>query len=270
MQSPSALAFQVLGDKWTLELLKQLFTGAKRFDELLQGTQAPHGTLSLRLSEMIAVGLIYKNPLHSTARSHEYRLTDKGLDLYPTALLFWKWELTWGQGGNTLPSKLIHKGCGHSITPIFKCTACDNEVLAVDCVFTLNQTPRKLPKSLTNSENRRRRSATKGQKISGFHSINILGDKWSGLILGAIWFRYRRYDEILQALGISTNILASRLRFLAEQDVLDRDTSTSNKSTAKLPPHKQRARPLWDHNATRPVGATLDKRSDPHKYFGDS
>lgn len=231
IQSPTALAFQILGDRWTLKILKQLFTGAKRFDELLKGTQAPRGTLSLRLSEMIGVGLIYKNPLHSVACNHEYRLTDKGLDLYPTALLFWKWELTWGLGGNTLPGDLIHEGCGHSIKPIFKCTACDNQVYAVDCIFKLNQVSRKSPKSLANIENRRRSSTgNKGQEISGFHSINILGDKWSGLILGAIWFRYRRYDEIVQALGISTNILASRLRFLTDQNVLDRDTSASNES----------------------------------------
>jgi DNA-binding HxlR family transcriptional regulator len=231
VRSPTALAFQILGDRWTLKILKQLFTGAKRFDELLKGTNAARGTLSLRLTEMIGAGLIYKNPLHSIASGHEYRLTDKGLDLYPTALLFWKWERTWGQGREILPARLIHSSCGQPSEPVFKCPACDTEVKAIDCNFKLNATPRSHPKTLNSIENRRRSSVSaQGKNPSGFHSINILGDKWSGLILGAIWFRFRRYDEILQALGISTNILANRLRFLTEQGVVDRDTSITNSS----------------------------------------
>ena len=71
LHSPVAYAFGLLGDRWTLRILQNLFTGAKRFDELRNRTQTTRGTLSSRLSHMVSIGLVYKNPHRSQKSIHE-------------------------------------------------------------------------------------------------------------------------------------------------------------------------------------------------------
>lgn len=237
LHSPFAYAFGLLGDRWTLRILQNLFTGAKRFDELRNRTQTTRGTLSSRLSHMVSIGLVYKNPHRSQKSIHEYGLTDKGLNLYPTALLFWKWECRWGQGASTLPSALTHSVCGHTFEPLVVCSDCGQEVHSKHCTFELCTLQRHANTPPITLDNRRRSGpAMPLKEETGFHSIEVLGDKWTGLIVSTLWFRERRFDEIVRALNISTNILANRLKLLAEYGILSREVGNpmSNHPIYKL------------------------------------
>jgi len=68
-------------------------------------------------------GILYRNPYQMSPPRYEYRLTDKGLDLYPVILSVWNWDTRWGSGSESHPA-LVHKRCGHAMQAEFRCSAC--------------------------------------------------------------------------------------------------------------------------------------------------
>src|SRR5260370_2853788 len=78
-------ALAMVGEKWTFLVLREAFNGVRRFDDIRRRTRAPRQILSDRLARLVAEGLLRKVPYREAgqrARS-EYRLTEKGLPLYP-------------------------------------------------------------------------------------------------------------------------------------------------------------------------------------------
>lgn len=222
--SPSQLAFRVLGDRWTLLILRDLFLGYRRFEDLRASTNAARGTLTQRLTEMNGHGLLYKNPYQSNPSRYEYRLTDKGMDLYPLALVFWAWEHRWATDHEKLPDVLVHDKCGHKTIPKFCCVACGKIAIAAETEYTLHPDTGLDRGDDLSGKRRRSGSTSKNAGKDGFHAIDVLGDRWTGMVIAAISFRLHRYDEISNGIGISTNILADRLKQLTGQGVLVRKT----------------------------------------------
>jgi DNA-binding HxlR family transcriptional regulator len=104
----------VIGEKWTFLVLREVFNGVRRFDDMRRRTGAPRQMLSDRLGRLVRAGILRKMPYQEAgqrARS-EYRLTEKGLDLYPlmVALLEWGNKHAVGAGGPTV--LLRHRDCG--------------------------------------------------------------------------------------------------------------------------------------------------------------
>ncbi len=88
-----AAALSVVGEKWTFLVLREAFNGIRRFDDMQRRTGAPRQLLSNRLAKLVAEGILRREPYREDgqrARS-EYRLTEKGIDLFPVmaALLAW-------------------------------------------------------------------------------------------------------------------------------------------------------------------------------------
>ncbi len=88
-----AAALSVVGEKWTFLVLREAFNGIRRFDDIQRRTGAPRQLLSNRLAKLVAEGILGRVPYREDgqrARS-EYRLTEKGIDLFPVmaALLAW-------------------------------------------------------------------------------------------------------------------------------------------------------------------------------------
>ena len=81
-------ALDVIGDRWSLLVLREVFQGIRRFDQLTVRTAIPRQMLTDRLDQLVADGLLRREPYQEPGqrRRHEYRLTDKGLDLYPVLL----------------------------------------------------------------------------------------------------------------------------------------------------------------------------------------
>jgi DNA-binding HxlR family transcriptional regulator len=83
---PIARALAVVGDRWTVLILRELFLGAKRFEEFQVQTGMSSHLLSTRLKRLERDGVIARRPYSQRPARHEYRFTDKGLDLYPLLL----------------------------------------------------------------------------------------------------------------------------------------------------------------------------------------
>ncbi|MFO1427004.1 MAG: helix-turn-helix domain-containing protein [Steroidobacteraceae bacterium] len=217
-----ARALQTIGDRWSFLLLRDAFLGARRFEDFRRLTGAARGTLSSRLGAFVDEGILYRAPYGSVPGRHEYRLTDKGLALYPLALSLWNWETRWSSEFG-LPPRLVHEACGRKMHPQLTCAHCGQVVDARDVSFEAGPGARAYGTKV--KENRRRRSLSgtpaAGVDTTMFHSIDTIGDRWSGLLLASLFLGLRRHDDINAALGIATNILSDRLRRLLSAGVIE-------------------------------------------------
>ena len=128
-------SLSVIGDPWTLHILKESFLGTRRFQDFQSRLGIPRQTLILRLRQMVINQLYYKKPVQHRRLIFEYRLTPKGVDLYSMILGVWRWHKHWHQTPHHLPEQLIHTSCGHQITPEFVCRSCTGSVKAGELSF---------------------------------------------------------------------------------------------------------------------------------------
>src|SRR4051794_41575728 len=108
----------VLGERWTLVILRSAFMGARRFEDYQQGTQIARNILTDRLNKLVEHEILERRPYaeHPGRTLYEYRLTDKGMDLYPVLVTLMQWGNKYG-GVDDPPGQLEHKGCGHHPNP---------------------------------------------------------------------------------------------------------------------------------------------------------
>jgi DNA-binding HxlR family transcriptional regulator len=221
LNSQVAQALTVIGDRWAFMIIRDIYLGARQFEELRRRSNAARGTLTSRLKKLVEHGILYKSPYQSSPIRFEYRLTDKGLDLYPVVLTIWQWEMTWGQG-RYLPPELFHKRCGQSMHPLFRCASCHAEVKPQDVAFSSGRNADSAGKVPARYQRRSRVKPDGDKNDAVFTIFSIIGDRWTYLVIAAAFFGMQRYDDIASSIGIATNILADRLKTLVDAGVLDR------------------------------------------------
>ena len=123
-----ARALSVVGDSWTMLIIRELFNGNRRFAGLLNETSAPPALLSERLAGLEHDGVIEKRPYSQRADRFEYRLTAKGRDLYPVLITLMAWGDRWMSNGQPPPVQLHHNTCGQHTTPTLHCSACGDPI----------------------------------------------------------------------------------------------------------------------------------------------
>ncbi len=218
-----ARALEIIGDRWTQLILREAFLGATRFETYRAQTGAARTTLTKRLRKLVDNGLLERIPYQTAPLRHEYHLTTRGLALYPVVVMIWKWESRWGVKDTRLPRSLVHRTCGHRAAPVLSCVHCKEAVALADCRFT-DGPGAGFEARPSGRLNRRLNSNSRLADSDGelVEATDLLGDRWSGLVLASQFFGVHRFDEIQQFLGIATNILADRLRTLVANDILDR------------------------------------------------
>jgi DNA-binding HxlR family transcriptional regulator len=118
-------ALEVIGDRWSLLVLREVFQGIRRFDQLTVRTAIPRQMLTDRLEQLVADGLLRREPYQEPGRRrrHEYRLTAKGLDLYPLLLALQKWGSTYLADPEGSPVEFVHRDCGERLDLVLRCRA---------------------------------------------------------------------------------------------------------------------------------------------------
>ena len=118
-------AVGLIGERQTFLVLREAFNGVRRFDDMQRRTAMPRQVLSDRLGRLVDEGLLRKVPYQDSGQRHryEYRLTEKGLDLYPVlvALMAWGDQYAVGPGGPAV--ELRHRDCGEPVELQLSCRA---------------------------------------------------------------------------------------------------------------------------------------------------
>ena len=123
---PIGRAAELIGDRWTLLILRHATLGVTRFDELRSALGIADNILSSRLARLVENGLLAKVPYRDERRTrHEYRLTQAGADTFPvlSALAAWGTAHT-RPVRRTEPMRVIHAECGNDVPAAGFCEHC--------------------------------------------------------------------------------------------------------------------------------------------------
>jgi DNA-binding HxlR family transcriptional regulator len=123
-----ARTLSAIGDRWTLLVLRDLFLGARRFEQLEASLGCSPHLLSTRLGKLCAEGIVERRLYRERPERHEYRLTEKGRDLYPVIASLLAWGDRWMSDPHGPPVVLEHRPCGQRATPELRCSECGEPI----------------------------------------------------------------------------------------------------------------------------------------------
>jgi DNA-binding HxlR family transcriptional regulator len=118
-----ARTLDIVGEKWALLAIREVFLGNRRFDEMVRHTGAPRDTLAARLRTLTGAGILERRPYSEHPARFEYYLTDAGRDLYPVIVTLMRWGDQYLAGDDGPPQVIVHH-CGHELTAQVICQAC--------------------------------------------------------------------------------------------------------------------------------------------------
>jgi len=118
-------AVGILGERSTFLVLREAFNGVRRFEDMQRRTGMPRQVLSQRLARLVAEGMLRKVPYRQAGQRSraEYRLTDKGLDLYPVLIALMEWGDRYEVGTEGPQVLLRHRDCGEPVRLQLACRA---------------------------------------------------------------------------------------------------------------------------------------------------
>ena len=121
-------ALSLVGERWTMLILRESFFGVRRYGQLVRNLGIPRPTLSLRLRKLVDAGLLDRVLYSTDPERHEYRLTQAGRDLFPAVIALMRWADTHLAGPDGPPIVLHHETCGHRTLPHVTCDVCGEEI----------------------------------------------------------------------------------------------------------------------------------------------
>jgi DNA-binding HxlR family transcriptional regulator len=124
----------LLGDRWTLLILISAFFGARRYDAFVKQLNIASNILSSRLNLLVNNAVLERRNYQSSPPRPEYRLTAKGLSLYPIVIAMRQWAVEWDAEPNAVAG-LVHVNCGGALSIKVKCGSCAEIVKRQDIEF---------------------------------------------------------------------------------------------------------------------------------------
>jgi DNA-binding HxlR family transcriptional regulator len=123
-----ARALEVIGERWTILILRDAFLGVRRFDDFQRSLGIARNVLNTRLQRLVDAGLLERRRYQVRPERHEYRLTTMGLDLWPSILALMQWGDRHLSGPDGPPLRVEHRDCGGLVDDRRTCERC-GEVL---------------------------------------------------------------------------------------------------------------------------------------------
>ena len=122
----------VIGDRWSLMILRDCFMKVRRFEDFQDRLGIGRPILAERLKKLVANFILTKVAYQEGPTRYEYRLTQKGLDLYPVVMAIVHWGDIHMADRKGRPLLHQHLTCGHSFDPVTICSECNAELSARD------------------------------------------------------------------------------------------------------------------------------------------
>ena len=127
-----ARTLDVIGEWWTVLIVRDAFRGISRFDDFHASLGMARSVLAARLKKLTEQGVLERRAYSEHPPRYEYHLTEKGKALYPIIVSMVQWGDTWAQAPGGPPVVLVHDACGKVIQPVLTCPHCDTEVNAAN------------------------------------------------------------------------------------------------------------------------------------------
>lgn len=208
-------ALKLIGDRWTMQILMGAFMGVQRFDDFQTQLNIPRRTLSDRLKALMQMDMLRPRLYQERPERYAYHLTRKGMAIYEATLMTWDWEHRFGEHRLSLPTRLVHKTCGHAFLPQMSCEACGETVTLRDLEMGLAPNPR-----LPHDSGAPMRTPKVRVDDGAMSHLALRMDRWSLMIVSAAVLGCRHFDQIAYVLRISPPLLSRRLSALVEASLL--------------------------------------------------
>lgn len=118
----------ILGDRWTLLIVREAFSGVRRFDDFRKHLDIARNVLTERLQRLVDAGVLVQQQYQDNPPRSEYRLTQAGRDLQPTLISLMQWGDRWLAGRAGPPLQVQHTRCGHVARAKLTCGHCGEEL----------------------------------------------------------------------------------------------------------------------------------------------
>ncbi|MER7445137.1 winged helix-turn-helix transcriptional regulator [Micromonospora avicenniae] len=122
-----ARALELVGERWTLLIVRDAFYGVRRYGDFLVHLDIPRAVLADRLANLVEVGILQRRRYQDSPPRDEYLLTDRGVELWSVIYPLWSWsERHYGAGE---PFRTFrHATCGTELDPASRCPTCGVDV----------------------------------------------------------------------------------------------------------------------------------------------
>src|ERR1700730_18418408 len=121
---PMARTADLIGDGWTLLIMREACLGTRRFEEFQRNLGTGRNILTQRLNTLVDEGLVRRVPYQERPLRHEYRLTDKGRDVYPILAAMAAFGDKWLLDEGDRPGVVHHTTCDHDMHAVVPCSEC--------------------------------------------------------------------------------------------------------------------------------------------------
>jgi DNA-binding HxlR family transcriptional regulator len=129
-----ARTLEVVGERWTILILRDVFLGVRRFDDFQRSLGIARNVLNTRLQRLVEAGVLERRRYQERPERFEYRLTDMGLELWPAIVALMRFGDRHLAGDDGPPVRLEHRDCGGEISDRLSCERCGTPVGARDVV----------------------------------------------------------------------------------------------------------------------------------------
>jgi DNA-binding HxlR family transcriptional regulator len=113
----------IVGERWTLLVLREAFSGVRRFEDFVRALGCPRDVLSARLRTLVDEGILRRESYREPGRRarEQYRLTEKGIELFPALLALLQWGDRWTADPIGPSTDVTHRNCGAPVTMTMSC-----------------------------------------------------------------------------------------------------------------------------------------------------
>lgn len=115
---------EIVNDAWTVLILRDAFLGVRRFDGFVSSLGIARNTLTDRLQRLTATGILSADPYQQRPLRHEYRLTEKGKDLFDVLMTLWSYGERWNPPQDPDHQRVVHLDCGNEADAVAHCGHC--------------------------------------------------------------------------------------------------------------------------------------------------
>lgn len=119
---------EMVSDQWTVLVLRDAFQGVRRFDQFVESLGIARNTLASRLERLVDDGILSAEPYQDNPVRYEYRLTEKGKDLFDSLMVIWAYGERWNPPTSPERQRAIHVDCGHEADAVAHCGHCGERI----------------------------------------------------------------------------------------------------------------------------------------------